>query len=159
MKSPTHGFGVFADKKIRKGELIEECYFLIGRGGDKSLENFYFDAINSKYKRYATFFGYGSIYNHSEDPNADYFINLTRRVSRFVAQRTIEKGEEILISYGDHWFKERGYKPVEAKKPEAFKGKTNSQKAKAKSKSKTKAKTKNKTKVKTKKVRKTKSKK
>lgn len=113
-KSKTHGFGVFADKKIRKGELIEECYFILSKGGDRVLEDFYFDARESKNKRYAMFTGYGSIYNHSQDPNADYFLNITKRVARIKAERDIKKGEEILISYGDHWFKDRGYEPNEA---------------------------------------------
>ena len=47
-KSSMHGYGVFAAKKIRKGEKIEECYILISKGGDKVLEDYYFDA-KSKY--------------------------------------------------------------------------------------------------------------
>lgn len=105
-KSKIHGFGVFASKKIRKGELLEECYFLVSRrGGDKALEDYYFDAKG----KYATFLGYGPIYNHSEDPNADYNMNMKRRVAVFKADRTIQKDEEITISYGDKWFKSRGW--------------------------------------------------
>ncbi len=102
-KSYRHGFGVFADKKIRKGEKIEECYFILSKGWDEALEDYYF-AVNRKY---AVFLGFGSIYNHSENPNADYRINVNKRIATIKAQCDIQKGEEILISYGEDWFKSR----------------------------------------------------
>lgn len=111
-KSKTHGYGVFALKTLKKGELIEECYIIVSKGGDKKLEDFYFDVKG----KYAIFTGYGIIYNHSEDPNADYFINAKQRFVRFKAARKIKKGEEILISYGDEWFSSRGKKSRETSK-------------------------------------------
>ena len=105
-KSNLHGYGVFADKMIRKGDIIEECYMIISRGGDRILEDFYFD-IHGKY---AIFTGFGIIYNHSEDPNADYTYNAKRRLATIKASRTIRKGEEIYISYGDEWFSSRNKK-------------------------------------------------
>jgi SET domain-containing protein len=106
-KSRMHGFGVFALKKIRKGEIIEECYALISRrGGDKKLEDYYFDADG----HYAILFGFGCIYNHLDDPNADYVINRRTNIATFKAEKTIQKGEEIYVSYGDEWFKTRDLK-------------------------------------------------
>lgn len=112
-KSSMHGYGVFALKNIRKGEKIEECYFLLSnRGGDKGLEDFYFDVKG----KYAIFTGYGSIYNHADEPNADYSINRKKRITTIKAIKTIRKGEEIFISYGDKWFKSRGLKAKSPKK-------------------------------------------
>jgi len=105
-KSKMHGYGVFAKKKLRKGEKIEECYIIISKGGDKVLEDFYFDAKG----KCAVFTGFGSIYNHSDDPNADYTININKRIATIKASRTIQKGEEIFVSYGDKWFSSRGLK-------------------------------------------------
>ena len=111
-KSSMHGYGVFAGKKIRKGEKLEECYILISRrGGDKALEDYYFDVKG----KYAIFTGFGIIYNHSNDPNADYTINQKKRIVTIKASATIQKGEEIFISYGDEWFSSRDMK---AKDPE-----------------------------------------
>ena len=104
-KSSMHGYGVFAEKTLKKGEIIEECYIILSKGGDKALEDFYFD-VKSKY---GIFTGFGIIYNHSDEPNADYHINVKRRLTTFKASRTIRKGEEILISYGDKWFSSRGW--------------------------------------------------
>lgn len=105
-KSKLHGYGVFADKKIRRGEIIEECYVIISKGGDRKLEDYYFDAKG----KYALPTGYGVIYNHSEDPNADYHINVRTRIATIKAAKTIQIGEEILVSYGDKWFSSRGMK-------------------------------------------------
>ena len=106
-KSHLHGYGVFAGKDIRKGEKIEECYFILTKGGDKVLEDFYFDAKGKD----AVFLGFGSIYNHSDDPNADYDISLTKRIATITAAEFISKGKEIFISYGDEYFSSRGLKP------------------------------------------------
>lgn len=111
-RSTTHGYGVYSRKTIRKGEKIEECYIIISKGGDKTLDDFYFDAKG----KCAVFTGFGSIYNHSEEPNADYTININRRIATIKADRTIKKGEEIFVSYGDKWFSSRGLKAKETTK-------------------------------------------
>lgn len=106
-KSSMHGYGVFAGKSYKKGELIEQCYAIITKGGDKTLEDFYFDA---KGKKYALLTGFGSIYNHSDEPNADYTINVKKRLATIKAAKRIAKGEELFVSYGDEWFSSRGLK-------------------------------------------------
>jgi uncharacterized protein len=105
-KSPIHGFGVFADKDIRKGEKLEECCFVFSDSEDEVIIDYIFEAG----KRYALLFGYGSLYNHADDPNAEYAFNLKRRVATFKAARAIKKGEEIFVSYGDEWFTTRDVK-------------------------------------------------
>ncbi len=126
-KSPTHGYGVFAGKDFRKGELIEECYIIISpKGGDKVLEDFYFD-IKGKY---GVFTGYGSIYNHSEDPNADYNISISKKLATIKADRTIKKGEELFVSYGEEWFSSRG---ITEKTPQGVKRNQNRKRKRVKS--------------------------
>jgi SET domain-containing protein len=105
-KSKMHGYGVFAGKTIKKGEAIEDCYIIISKGGDRVLEDFYFDVDG----KYAIFTGFGVIYNHADEPNADYKINGKNRLVTFKANQTIRKGEEIFVSYGDDWFSSRGLK-------------------------------------------------
>lgn len=110
-KSSLHGYGVFAGKRIRKNEIIEECYMILTKGKDKGLEDYYFDATGKD----GVLLGFGSIYNHSEDPNADYRIYTKKRLAVIKAERTIAKGEEIFITYGDEWFSDRGFKAKQKK--------------------------------------------
>lgn len=105
-RSPMHGYGVFAGKDLRKGEIIEECYIIITKGKDKALEDYYFNANGKD----AILTGYGIIYNHCDDDNAEYTLNMKRRLATFKAIRPIKKGEEIFVSYGDEWFSSRGKK-------------------------------------------------
>jgi SET domain-containing protein len=102
-KSPIHGFGVFAGKDIRKGEKIEECYFILSDCKDDIVYDFIFDAGG----RSALILGYGSLYNHSDNPNVDYVINRRTKIATFTAERAIKKGEELFISYGEEWFSTR----------------------------------------------------
>ena len=44
-------------------------------------------------------FGYGSIYNHSFDPNADWKQNFRTQSMVYRAIKPIKKGEEILVNY------------------------------------------------------------
>ena len=54
--------------------------------------------------------GYGSLYNHSEDPNAEY-IHQFDDAYAFAALRDIADGEEITISYSDAWWETRELEP------------------------------------------------
>ncbi len=103
-KSSINGYGVFAAQSFKKGQIIEECYIIVTRGGDKGLEDFYFDSRGKN----AVVLGFGSIYNHADEPNADYTIKSKQRVAVFKALKNIRKGEEIFVSYGEEWFSDRG---------------------------------------------------
>lgn len=105
-KSNKHGYGVFAKRSFKKGTILEECYMIVTRGGDKGLEDYYFDVKG----KHGIFTGFGIIYNHAEEPNVDYHIYTKRKLVVFKANRNIKKGEELTISYGDGWFDDRGAK-------------------------------------------------
>lgn len=102
-EAPGKGRGVFAARPILKGEIIEQCPCLTFEEGEEAehidrtpLECYYFrwgDSVN------AILFGYGSLYNHSYEPNAFYRRNYTEKTMEFVALRNIEAGEEITINY------------------------------------------------------------
>lgn len=101
--SPLSGYGVFAEQDFSKGDLIEECHLI--EVGDAFL-NYSFNVKESR----SLALGYGCIYNHAENYNANYKYDKTLHLMRFKAYRPIKKGEEILINYGAEWFRERGMK-------------------------------------------------
>jgi len=109
-KSPIHGLGVFASEKIIKGELIEECPILSLplTFGEKSglMLNYRFNWPSGtlKWEEQVIALGFGSLYNHSESPNAEWISNNEKRTFEFVCLKDIEEGEEILVWYGDETY-------------------------------------------------------
>ena len=57
--------------------------------------------------------GYGSLYNHSDQNNAYWYSDNTRRTFNFVAKRDIEAGEEIFTYYGSDNYWNEGRKHTE----------------------------------------------
>ncbi|MBI2011868.1 SET domain-containing protein-lysine N-methyltransferase [Candidatus Daviesbacteria bacterium] len=100
-KSQGKGRGVFAAKNFRKGKVIEVAPIIV-----LSFE----DLVDTKWNKLFDYYfwmdeyvvlalGYGSLYNHSENPNASYKIDKEKEVIIFKALRDIKKGEEILFNY------------------------------------------------------------
>jgi SET domain-containing protein len=102
-----HGRGVIATAEIASGETIEVCPILELAEGDASglLED-YTVALGDGSAGTALLLGYGSLYNHSDEPNAEY-IATSEDAYSFVALRDIDAGEQVTISYGDEWWKTR----------------------------------------------------
>lgn len=105
-KSPVHGWGVFAKEFISKNELIEECPVLtlpINKGESSSLLiDYRFNwPQGTEPEEQVIPFGYGGIYNHSENANAYWISNLENRTFQFIANRDIKPNEEIFTWYGD----------------------------------------------------------
>jgi uncharacterized protein len=95
------GRGVFARCAIAKGSIVEKVPVLIvpikhlvGGLQNPILQKYFYiwghDTV-------AVSLGYGSLYNHSYTPNADYEHDPGCLVYR--ALRNIERGEEITINY------------------------------------------------------------
>ena len=53
-------------------------------------------------------FGYCSVYNHKDDPNANFEV-LNEHQMKITAVKPIQQGTEIFISYGPNYFKERAH--------------------------------------------------
>lgn len=105
-KSLIHGWGVFAKDKIYKNEILEESPYLILpiKKGESSnlLIDYRFNFPSGKdFKYQVVVLGFGSIYNHSNEPNCCWITDETKNIFIFKTLRDIEKNEEILVYYGD----------------------------------------------------------
>lgn len=98
-KDPKKGRGVFADEYISKGDRIEVCQLLILNYNDicEGLEGYVYQYSATKV---ALALGNGSLYNHSERPNANFYFDTRKKVLILEAKRGIFPGEEISINYG-----------------------------------------------------------
>ncbi len=102
-QSEGKGRGVFTSDSIPKGGLIEICPTIIlskedTQGIHKTLLHDYYFLWNNDGQS-AIALGYGSLYNHSETPNAIFELVYGDDEIHFIAQRDIEAGEEITINY------------------------------------------------------------
>lgn len=98
------GRGVFAAAYIAKGEVIEQCPIIkipekeVPLLRKSELVNYYF-LWGIYFNKVAIALGYGSVYNHSYEPNATYKKNMQENVIDFVAIQNIKKDEEITVNY------------------------------------------------------------
>ena len=97
-----YGRGVFALHDMKEdGEFIEEApVIVIPKKEWKEMK--YSVLMNYIFwwgKDKAIALGYGSLYNHSFNPNAYYITNIENHSIDFYAGKDIQKGEEILINY------------------------------------------------------------
>ncbi len=105
MKESSHGGrGVFTSDIIQNKDIIEICPVIKLSAKDTEILNstilhdyyFIWDLAN---KTSAIALGYGSIYNHSENPNAEFEINQSSQEIRYQAIKDIPMHDEITINY------------------------------------------------------------
>jgi len=118
--SGLSGRGVYTSVPIEAGGMIEISPVIVLSSSDLKLvhqtflHDYYF--LWGK-KEGAIALGYGSLYNHAADPNADYRMDYSNQSINFFCIRSIRAGEEITINYvdgeqekGGLWFKDAGQK-------------------------------------------------
>lgn len=126
--SDIQGRGVFATGDIKEGELIERCPMvpLAWR------MNYHKDPVIWQYcftqscpceecKKHGGHFlmvlGYGQIYNHQNQNNAEIRFNLKDSVADIICKIPIKAGDEIFVSYGDKYFQNRKYVSAKGELP------------------------------------------
>lgn len=98
-KIPKKGRGVFAKTPIAAGTEIERVPLLI-MDVESIDESMLMDYVYTWTEtKVALALGYGSLYNHSYEPNAQYLDEDSKKTKVFVAIKDIKKGEEITINY------------------------------------------------------------
>jgi uncharacterized protein len=116
-KIPDSGKGVFASVDIKKGEIIEVAPILVLEFSDfiDTKWNLLFEYYFWMDDYVALALGYGSMYNHSKDANAEYKLDRENQTITFTAIKDIEKGSEILFNYKGSssekaplWFEKEG---------------------------------------------------
>lgn len=119
-KSNIHGYGVFAKEEIFEGEIIEECPILdlgipFGHSSPVLIDyRFNWPQGSNEWESQVVAWGYGSLYNHSNEPNAYWRSNIDRKTFEFVSNKKIKAGEEILVYYGgeNYWLDGRTHTEV-----------------------------------------------
>ena len=118
------GRGVFCNRDILEGELIENCPVVIIPAEEFAAlsatalmdYSFYF---NKEENTLSLTMGFGSMYNHRQYPNTVYILDREKRQMIFTAQEHIKAHTELCINYGgeygidyNKWFADRNIVPV-----------------------------------------------
>jgi len=94
------GRGVFASENIPSGQIVETSPVVLL---DLKTQPFPAQirrlAYNWSKTHVALALGYGSLYNHSDQPNLTFKRNTKNQTITFSARRQIEPGEQLTISY------------------------------------------------------------
>ena len=103
-QTASRGRGVFALMAIPAGALIETADVIpIDRSEMHAIEACvladYFFRWGEDGREGAIALGFGSLYNHSYDPNAYYVKHFDSHTIDFIALRDIAAGEEIRTNY------------------------------------------------------------
>lgn len=100
--SDISGRGIITTEDIKAGDMIEICPVIILSQEDLKLihqthlHDYYFMWDKGKC---AIALGYGSIYNHARQPNADYKMDFENQSIDVFCIKDIDAGEEITVSY------------------------------------------------------------
>lgn len=108
------GRGVYSAIDIATDSTIEVCpVIVVPKDQVKAihhtvLHDYYFTWPDGK-GSIALSLGYGSLYNHSPNPNARFIMDIPRQEMIVACQYPIQAGEEITLDYtggneGDTWF-------------------------------------------------------
>ncbi len=106
--SPISGRGVFAERFFASGELLERCEVLrIPASQLKTVQETvlaqYLFSCDDGSGDVAIALGHGSVYNHSDDANAEYVKDAGNNLIVFTARRDIAAGEEVTVTYQRAW--------------------------------------------------------
>ena len=109
VRQGPRGRGVFATRTFAEGETVEVCPTVEISDGGGALADYLFESTNEG--KFLVVLGFGSLYNHSAEPNVDYYQEDSESLD-FVTLRRVERGEELTISYGDEWWSARDETPI-----------------------------------------------
>ena len=99
--SPRHGNGVFATRRFAPGDVVERCPVLVIDAehedlvADTALDGYCYEWDGGL----AVALGFGSLYNHDDDPNARYWTDTEAGCIEVVARRPIAAGDEVCVTY------------------------------------------------------------
>lgn len=98
-------WGVFASNNINKDEIVEVCYCLAIHESYSEFSDYFYTSDKKDCNTQLIAFGYGSIYNHSDNANITYERSLDEKIIIFKANRDINVDEELCHNYGPGYLK------------------------------------------------------
>jgi len=117
-----NGWGVFANNNIEANVLIEvapvivypsspvNLAFSICQAQGISIENFQIDQYVLEWQgNFGLMLGWTAVYNHSDNNNVRFLADFKNSFMTIETLREINAGEQVLVSYGEDWWKKKPY--------------------------------------------------
>jgi len=113
------GHGVFATEYIPADTTLEECHHLRIRKEDCSgiIDDYVYslepehDDPKGESECYSLPLGLGSIFNHAEVHNTEYWHDTERDLIVFHTIKDVSAGEQLFVNYGRDWWETRERMP------------------------------------------------
>lgn len=116
------GWGVFAVNNINTNTILETSPVVVypKRLMDMAIWCCQAEGIQNKdfkFDQYALLWkedcamplGWAGMYNHKDFPNCIFVSDYENSLLSVKAIQPIPAGEQLFVSYGEHWFKQKGY--------------------------------------------------
>ena len=113
-----YGRGVFTTKKIPADTTLEECPFLRIQADDCTgiLDDYVFNVDEDENEKnsspcYILALGWGSLFNHSDTHNVEYWHDTDRDLIVFHTIKDVPAGKQLFVNYGAEWWETRDLTP------------------------------------------------
>jgi len=110
------GQGVFTTEPIPPNTTLEECHHLRLQSDEcEGLLSDYVYGLENDEKDDVEYFslplGYGSIFNHADNHNTEYWHDVHRDLIVFYTIKDVAAGEQLFVNYGKEWWETREMQP------------------------------------------------
>lgn len=111
------GRGIFTTTFLPADTTLEECPFLRipSRTCTGILDDYVFDMEPEDGEEegdwYSLVLGWGSLFNHSDQHNTEYWYDPDRLLIVFHTIRPVEAGNQLFVNYGKTWWDSRRLTP------------------------------------------------
>lgn len=111
------GHGIFTTTSLPADTTLEECPYLRIKADECAgvLDDYVFNLEsaeeNGESDYYSLVLGWGSLFNHSNHHNTEYWHDTDRDLIVFHTIKPVPAGKQLFINYGCDWWDTRELKP------------------------------------------------
>ena len=112
-----YGHGVFTKHALPADTTLEECPYLRINANECAgvLDDYVFNLETAEENGvgdvYSLVLGWGSLFNHANVHNTEYWHDTERDLIIFHTIKKVAAGDQLFVNYGNAWWKSRELKP------------------------------------------------
>ncbi|BBO86581.1 SET domain-containing protein-lysine N-methyltransferase [Desulfosarcina ovata] len=111
------GHGIFTTTFLPANTTLEECPYLRIKADEcaSSLDDYVFNLEsaedNGESDYYSLVLGWGSLFNHADTHNTEYWHDTERDLIVFHTIKDVPAGKQLFVNYGKEWWQSRELAP------------------------------------------------